>query len=684
MGIQNLAGHVFGQYELRDLLGVGGMGAVYRGYQFNLERLVAIKVLSPTLATEPGYIERFYHEAKIAAALEHRHIIPVYDYGAQGDISYVVMRLLTGGTLAERIASRAKTTRPLPSLSETAELLTQVASALDYAHSQGVIHRDIKPSNMMFDHQGSAYLVDFGIAKLIRSKSSLTTSGSFMGTPSYMPPEQWRSEELADAADQYSLAVTIYSLLTGKLPFEATPPNALMTKHLNDIAPLAHTIRPHIPESASRVVEMALAKYPEERFPTVTAFAQAFAQAVRSRDESSTDYFTFSPSAKIPASKPRQQSFALPDEFQVHTVDTGALDASSLQDMFSSRPVPKSPAPDPEPPQPAAPDTTAQVNDTALDEVLEAELAPEDGEETPEFVEEDFVAVTVSPEPSGKLTVAPRTVSPVLPSRRSIQRPKRPRNRVWLTTISSLFVINAAALLVSTIFSLWTPLSDEFQAQLNQVKATQHLGYTVPPTPLPTLQREVRIGIIAGHSGSPLNPEFDVDPGSVCDDGLTELSINTAVAQKVVQKLRAADYTVEMLEEFDPKLENYEANVLISIHSNDCQDYGPEATGYNVASASARNTTAGADDRLRDCIVQYYGMITALPRHLGLTADMTEYHSFDEVSPDTPMAIIELGFMRNDRDKLTQQQDLLADGLTNGILCFLQPERYGTPESSAQ
>jgi len=149
MTLQDLTGQIFGQYELRQLIGVGGMGAVYRGFQANLEREVAIKVLSTAFASETGYVERFYREAKTAAALEHAHIVPVYDYGIQRDISYVVMRLLAGGTLAERVRFCRERERSLPAPGEVGELLRQVASALDYAHSQGVIHRDIKPSNIM-------------------------------------------------------------------------------------------------------------------------------------------------------------------------------------------------------------------------------------------------------------------------------------------------------------------------------------------------------------------------------------------------------------------------------------------------------------------------------------------------------------------------------------------------------
>ncbi|MBN1679670.1 MAG: serine/threonine protein kinase [Anaerolineae bacterium] len=292
MSLQDLAGHTLGQYELRNVLGVGGMGVAYRGYQISLEREVAIKVLSTALAAEPGYIERFYREAKTAAALEHAHIVAVYDYGVQGDISYVVMRMLTGGTLDDRNQQRLQNNQPPPSLGEVLSLLKQIASALDYAHQRGVVHRDIKPSNIMFDDQGIAYVVDFGIAKMLEATTTFTASGTPMGTPIYMPPEQWRSEDLTPAADQYALGVTIYALLTGYLPFEATTPYGMMHKHLNEppIPPLER--RPDLPPALNEVLNTAMAKRPADRFESASAFARAFEDAVGGQLGEMTNFFT--------------------------------------------------------------------------------------------------------------------------------------------------------------------------------------------------------------------------------------------------------------------------------------------------------------------------------------------------------------------------------------------------------
>ncbi len=293
MNVQNLAGQMLGQYELLDVLGFGGMGVAYRARQKALERDVAVKVLTPALASEAGYIERFYREAKTAASLEHAHIVPVYDYGVQGDISYVVMRLLTGGSLEQRMSSETSDKPRLPSLGEVVQLLKQLASALDYAHKRGVIHRDIKPGNIMFDDLGTAYIGDFGIAKLLESTTAFTASNTPIGTPVYMPPEQWRSEDLTPAADQYALAITIYQLITGHLPFEATTPYGMLHKHLNEDPIPPQEFRSDIPDEARDVLERALAKKPAERWPSVTAFADAFAEAVADyHHDTQTGFFT--------------------------------------------------------------------------------------------------------------------------------------------------------------------------------------------------------------------------------------------------------------------------------------------------------------------------------------------------------------------------------------------------------
>jgi N-acetylmuramoyl-L-alanine amidase len=178
------------------------------------------------------------------------------------------------------------------------------------------------------------------------------------------------------------------------------------------------------------------------------------------------------------------------------------------------------------------------------------------------------------------------------------------------------------------------------------------------------------IGIVSGHRG----PEND--PGAVCPDGLQEADINFDVAQVVVRNLRGLGYSVDLLDEFDGRLDNYQASALVSIHTNTCQVWpGEEVSGFLIAAAAARVTARGNDNVLVECIAQYYQSATQLQRREGLTVDMTDYHTFREIHALTPAAIIELGFMLADRDILTTKTDVMAEAITNGILCFLEPRR---------
>ncbi len=294
VNIETLAGQKFGQYEVRELVGMGGMSAVYRAYQENLQRDVALKVLPPSFAAQQTTLERFLREARTAAALEHAHIVPVYDYGNYSGLSFVVMRLLSGGSLAERLEWAENEGKPLPSLPEAADVLKKLAAALDYAHSRGVIHRDIKANNVMFDDQGSPFIVDFGIAKLTHAENALTGTGVAMGTPLYMAPEQWRGESVTPATDQYALGVTIYAMLTGHLPFEAPTPYALMNKHLNEQPTPPDTWRADLPEAIKQVLSQVIAKNPRDRFPSAKDFASAFEAAVEATgiEAEPTNFFT--------------------------------------------------------------------------------------------------------------------------------------------------------------------------------------------------------------------------------------------------------------------------------------------------------------------------------------------------------------------------------------------------------
>lgn len=269
-----------------------------------------------------------------------------------------------------------------------------------------------------------------------------------------------------------------------------------------------------------------------------------------------------------------------------------------------------------------------------------------------------------------------------------IQRVKRRRERRRRKTVGTIggfirtvFVVLISAGLVATILTWFTDpqflnptVVKGLQDNRPQLIADVTSAPTIVPTTVPTPNWLQRIGIVSGHRGpNPASPAgLSNDPGAVCDDGFTEAEINFDVAQRVVSNLRALNYTVDLLDEFDPRLNNYQGAALVSIHANTCQDFGEVVSGYLVAKAASR-PDGGIDAILAECLAQKYEEIVPLERRFTLTLDMTDYHTFREIHPLTPAAIIELGFMLADRDLLENQRDLLAQAITNGITCFLEP-----------
>ncbi|MCP4357305.1 MAG: serine/threonine protein kinase, partial [Chloroflexi bacterium] len=241
------------------------MATVYKAYEPGTDRHVAIKILPRQFSQDPTFRERFRREAKAIAKLEHLHILPIFAYGEDDDITYMAMRYLQDGTLTDRIKQG-----PLP-LNEAGHLLNQIAGALDYAHQHDILHRDVKPGNVLLDAGGNAFLTDFGIAKMAENTLDLTGRG-ILGTPAYMSPEQCMgSRELTPASDIYALGIVLYEMVTGRTPFQAETPIALIHMQLSEPLPMPRHLNPNLPEAAELVILKALAKEPESRYQTCGA-----------------------------------------------------------------------------------------------------------------------------------------------------------------------------------------------------------------------------------------------------------------------------------------------------------------------------------------------------------------------------------------------------------------------------
>jgi len=259
-------------YQLEDEIGRGGMSVVFRARDRRLNREVAIKVLPPELAYDPAIRTRFTREAQTSAQLGHAHIVPIFDVGEDEGIAYLVMALVSGGNLGAMLARE-----PRQPVDEVRRVLYEVADALAYAHLRGVIHRDIKPDNILLDAEsGRAMVTDFGIARAMEAGTRLTVTGIAVGTPTYMSPEQAVGErELDGRSDIYSLGVVAYQMLTGRVPFSAGNSMALLMKHVTERPRPVAELRPEAPRALREVIERALQKSPEDRWPSAAALRDA-------------------------------------------------------------------------------------------------------------------------------------------------------------------------------------------------------------------------------------------------------------------------------------------------------------------------------------------------------------------------------------------------------------------------
>ena len=308
---QHLIGKKLGSCRLEQVLGYGGSSAVFLAQQLEPERKVAVKVFLPRQTMDRQmlreYYDRFLHEAESASALDHPHILPIYAYGEQDGLPYIVMPYISGGTLAQRIQKRGALT-----LQEAQEYLFQIAQALDYAHAQGLVHCDVKPANILVTDDGQVMLSDFGIARVQTTqvqrerRSGDGHSETLMGTPDYISPEQAMGLAVDGRSDLYSLGITLFYLLTTQLPFKADSTIALALLHVHEKPLLPSRVRKDLPSSIDRVLAKALAKAPEDRYQSATALSEAFADAVARQVQLRRLPFPGSPSIPESAGNPHR------------------------------------------------------------------------------------------------------------------------------------------------------------------------------------------------------------------------------------------------------------------------------------------------------------------------------------------------------------------------------------------
>jgi serine/threonine protein kinase len=261
-----------GRYDVEKELAQGGMGLIFLSRDPYIQRQVVVKVLMYSRTLDDVYREFFQQEAELIAALEHPCIVPVYDFGWHGEQPYIVMRYMSGGSLEDHLEKEEL------KLTEISHIFKRIADALDAAHAKKIVHRDVKLSNILFDSTGEAFLSDFGIAK---SKSFSDDDGDWLvGTPAYMSPEQVKGDHVDGRSDVYALGVVLYRLLTGQLPFASDSTTALINAHVDLPIPDIRHIKANLPSVWQEVVGKAMAKDPNDRYPTAGDFARDVQEVV--------------------------------------------------------------------------------------------------------------------------------------------------------------------------------------------------------------------------------------------------------------------------------------------------------------------------------------------------------------------------------------------------------------------
>jgi serine/threonine protein kinase/Tol biopolymer transport system component len=275
-----LIGQSIKGYEIQSIIGQGGMATVYLARQQSMDRFVALKMLPLNFAQDDMYLQRFEREVRIVSQLEHRNIVPVYDYGEYQDKQpYIVMRYMPAGSVDDALQAERVL---LPD--KILDIIAQVAPALDYAHTKGVLHRDLKPSNILLDEAGGAFITDFGIARIIGAHTATITTQGVVGTPSYMSPEQAQGHELDGRSDVYALGVMLFEMATGRRPFESETPYSIAVMQVTQQPPAPRSYHPGLSMAIESVILKALHKNPDERYQTAVGLYEALKMAIERPD----------------------------------------------------------------------------------------------------------------------------------------------------------------------------------------------------------------------------------------------------------------------------------------------------------------------------------------------------------------------------------------------------------------
>jgi serine/threonine protein kinase len=268
--LDSLVGRSLGQYRIVERIGAGGMATVFKGYQPNLDRYVAVKVLPAYHARDPVFRERFAREARAVAKLAHPNIVQIHDSGEQDSITFIVMEYVDGGTLKDRLKQHSSGL----AIPETVDFMIQAAEGLGCAHRNGIVHRDVKPANMLLRRDGYLLISDFGIVKILDA-TNLTRVGTGIGTPQYMSPEQCTGQAVDRRSDIYSLGIVMFHCLTGRVPFNAESPVSITVKHINEPLPVQQLQMIGIPPPIEQIVVRMTAKAPQDRYQTMEAVVTA-------------------------------------------------------------------------------------------------------------------------------------------------------------------------------------------------------------------------------------------------------------------------------------------------------------------------------------------------------------------------------------------------------------------------